>query len=152
MYRHPPPGQPAQVGVELCAADDVKQAALLLLSKLERPREPQSPSLEVLRAPVWSTWARFKMDIDQSKAEAYAAEIDARRYPRSHLEIDDKWSPKYGDLVFDHTKFPDARGMMSRLNEKGFDVTVWVTPFAEPNSAAYSEGATLGDSLIPRVA
>ena len=40
-----------------------------------------------LRAPVWSTWARFKMDVCQSKVEAYANEIASRAFPRSHLEV-----------------------------------------------------------------
>lgn len=43
---------------------------------------------------VWSTWARFKMDVDQAKVEAYANEIASRAFPRSHLEVDDRWSPK----------------------------------------------------------
>ena len=46
--------------------------------------------------------------------ESYAAEVDARGYPRSHLEIDDKWSSAYGDLVFDEHKFPDVPGMVGR--------------------------------------
>ena len=71
-----------------------------------------------------------------------------RRSTTAHqgcTEIDDKWSPKYGDLVFDHT-IPDACGMMSRLNEKGFDVTVWWRR-SPPNSAA-SRGRHSRCSLI----
>ena len=135
------------VEVEVCAAADARAAAELLLKKLPRPIEPQQPSRTVMRAPVWSTWARFKMEVDQAKAEAYGAEIAARGFPRSHFEVDDRWSPKYGDLAFDTLKFPDAAGMVRKLHAHGFSVTLWVTPFAEPASEAYAEGAAGGHWL-----
>ena len=55
------------VSVELCTAADVKAAHVALLSRLARPNNPQPPALELVRAPVWSTWARYKMDVDQPK-------------------------------------------------------------------------------------
>jgi len=138
------PSAEVPVRVQMCVHADVKDAATHLLSRLPRPTAPQAPSLELLRAPVWSTWARFKMDVDQAKVEAYANEIASRAFPRSHLEVDDRWSPKYGDLTFDPVKFPDAAGMVSRLHARGFTVTVWIVPFAEPSSEAYAEGAARG--------
>ena len=135
------------VEVELCAATDVLAAQRALLRRLPRPTVPQPPSLELLRAPIWSTWARFKMDVDQAKTEAYASEIVSRDFARSHLEIDDRWSTKYGDLVFDPRKFPDAVGMVRRLAAQGFTVTLWITPFAELTSAAFAEGAADGHWL-----
>ncbi len=137
----------APVLVELCAHADVRAAADGLLARLPRPTEPQTPSLDLLRAPVWSTWARFKMDVDQPKVEAYAYEIAARAFPRSHLEIDDRWSTKYGDLAFDPVKFPDAGGMVGRLHNLGFTVTLWVVPFAERGSDAFAEGSAAGHWL-----
>jgi len=132
------------VVLELCAADDVRTAHRELMTRLPRATTPQPPSLDVLRAPIWSTWARFKMDVDQTKVEAFADEIVAHDFPRSHMEVDDKWSTKYGDVAFDATKFPEPRAMVSRLRRRGFTVTLWVTPFAEPSSEAYAEGHALG--------
>ena len=80
------------------------------------------------------------MEVDQPKVEAFAREIVAHDFPRSHMEIDDKWSTEYGDLEFDAAKFPDARAMTDLLHRLGFEVTLWVTPFAAPASAAYAEG------------
>ena len=80
----------------------------------------------------------------QAKVEAYASEIASRAFPRSHLEIDDRWSSKYGDLQFDPIKFPDAPGMVQRLHALGFTVTAWVVPFAEPSADAYAEGVAGG--------
>ena len=67
------PTSSAPLLVELCAAADVRAAQLSLLSLLPRPTQPQRPSIELIRAPVWSTWARFKMDVDQQKTEARPA-------------------------------------------------------------------------------
>ena len=136
--------------VELCTSDDVRDAHQRLLSRLPRPLHPQPPSLTVLRAPIWSTWARYKMAVDQRKVLNYANEIAAHRFPRSHLEIDDKWSVKYGDLTFDPSKFGDVRGMVRMLHGLGFRVTLWVTPFAEPGSAAFKEGQSGGYWLMRR--
>ena len=103
-----------------------------LLARLPRPSV--APSASLIRAPVWSTWARFKMEVDQPKVEAFAREIVAHDFPRSHMEIDDKWSTEYGDLEFDAAKFPDARATTDS-HRLGFEVTLWVTPFAAPASA-----------------
>ena len=130
--------------VEVCTSEDVRTAQQRLMARTPRPVAPQPPSLDLLRAPIWSTWARFKMDVDQHKVEAYASEIVAHDFPRSHLEVDDKWSPLYGDLDFDSAKFPNPRGMVEELGRQGFSVTLWVTPFAEKSSAAYAVGKANG--------
>ena len=131
--------------VEMCTAPDVRAAHIEhIIGRVPRPLSPQPPSLQVLRAPVWSTWARFKMGVDQAKVETYAAEIVAHGFPRSHLEVDDKWSTSYGDMQFDSVKFPRPQEMVARLRELGFTVTLWITPFAEPRSEAYEEGRRLG--------
>jgi myogenesis-regulating glycosidase len=76
--------------------------------------------------------------------EKFAAEIVERSLPRSVLEIDDRWQAAYGDTAFDTAKFPDAAGMVARLHEQGFLVTLWVMPFVEESSACYAEGAARG--------
>mmetsp|Transcript_50876 Transcript_50876/g.150000 ORF Transcript_50876/g.150000 Transcript_50876/m.150000 type:complete len:334 (+) Transcript_50876:1443-2444(+) len=78
------------------------------------------------------------------RGAAFASEIASHDFPRSHLEIDDRWSAAYGDFVFDELKFPDAAGMVRRLHQLGFTVTLWVVPFAEPSADAFADGAALG--------
>ena len=138
------PTRDLPVELDLSAADDVRSAHQALLARLPRPTAPQPPSLEMMRSPIWSTWARFKMAVDQASVEAYAMEIVERGFPRSHLEIDDKWCSRYGDFQFDAQKFPDPAAMVRRLRAQGFTVTLWITPFAELESEAFAEGAAQG--------
>ena len=95
----PPPGAPLRP--TLCARDDVRRAPLA-------PRAAAAAGGAVSVADPRARLehvARFKMEVDQPKVEAFAREIVAHDF-RSHMEIDDKWSTEYGDLEFDAAKFP----------------------------------------------
>jgi myogenesis-regulating glycosidase len=130
------------VRVALCATSNAFEAVQMALGTHTPPR--QVPSRDVIKAPIWTTWARFKTRVDQAKVLQYAQEIADRGLQRSVMEIDDRWQTAYGDLAFDAKKFPDAVGMIDRLHDLGFKVTAWVHPFVEEKSAAYREGAARG--------
>jgi alpha-glucosidase (family GH31 glycosyl hydrolase) len=74
----------------------------------------------------------------------FADEIIQNAYPYGVMEIDDRWQVDYGDLDFDPARFPDPKGMIAQLHEKGFQVTAWVIPFLDPQSAAFAEGKAQG--------
>jgi hypothetical protein len=130
------------VRVALCAAPDAAQALKMALRTLSPPKIV--PSLDILRAPIWTTWARYKTGVTQAKVLRYAQEIAGRGLARSVMEVDDRWQTAYGDLTFDAVKFPDPVGMVAALRAVGFSTTVWVHPFVEERSAAFREGAALG--------
>eukprot|EP00899_Mesostigma_viride_P002301 jgi/Mesvir1/12071/Mv00353-RA.4 len=148
--------------VVLVAAADAKDAATQALSALPHPSSsssppsplsslspPEGPALfeslsRLLRRPIWSSWARFYSAVTQAMVERYAEEIVGKGFPRAVMEIDDRWQVNYGDFDFDPAKFPDPQGMVVRLHELGFLVTVWVMPFAEETSEAYQEGGPKG--------
>jgi hypothetical protein len=130
------------ISAAVCAAPDVKAATQLALRALSRP--PYPPGEDMLRAPIWTTWARYKAGVTQACVEKFAAEVASRGLPRSVLEIDDRWQAAYGDTAFDAEKFPDAAGMVDRLHAAGFKVTLWVMPFVEENSACFAEGSARG--------
>lgn len=48
--------------------------------------------------PVWSTWAKFKMAVNQTLVLSYAHDIVDHGFNCSQVEIDDRWSPYYGAL------------------------------------------------------
>ncbi|XP_076092960.1 myogenesis-regulating glycosidase-like [Mytilus galloprovincialis] len=103
--------------------------------------KPQDiPDLRMIKSPIWSTWAKYKVDINQEKILRYANEINEYGFSNSQIEIDDMYSTKYGDLNFDSEKFHDPIEMIKQLKQKGFRVTVWITPFANLDSKAFTEG------------
>jgi hypothetical protein len=53
------------VRVTLCATENAAEACKMALASHTPPR--QAPAAEVLRAPIWTTWARYKTKVDQSK-------------------------------------------------------------------------------------
>ncbi|KAK7494185.1 hypothetical protein BaRGS_00014658 [Batillaria attramentaria] len=70
------------------------------------PRAHDIPDPRVFTHPVWSTWAMFNKDITQQKVIDFATNITKFKFPAAQVEIDDDWTPKYGDLEFDTKKFP----------------------------------------------
>ena len=75
--------------VGLCALSDVREAARAALATLPRPSGP--PPSDVIRAPIWTTWAKYKQQVDQTKVLTFAREIVANQLTGSVMEIDDKW-------------------------------------------------------------
>ncbi|XP_077986183.1 myogenesis-regulating glycosidase-like [Glandiceps talaboti] len=123
----------------VCVGNNVKTIYNFLMEK--HFKKPTGiPDERMFRSPVWSTWARYKTDVNQSKVLNFAHEIKSRGFSNSQLEIDDMWTPTYGDYEFTSEKFPDAKGMISALHSMGFRVTAWIAPFANLDSAAFQEG------------
>lgn len=120
------------------AAEQFVYASLLAAN----PSGRVAPPVGMLRHPIWTTWAKYKDGVTQNDVLAFAEEIVDRNLPRSVMEIDDRWSVKYGDLEFDRSKFPDPAGMVARLHELGFLVTLWIIPFANLDSRAVTSTET----------
>jgi len=102
------------------------------------------PPESLFTKPTWTTWARYKTNINEEVLLKFADEIIQNGYPYNVLEIDDRWQVCYGDLGFDPVRFPNPKGMINQLHEKGFKVTAWVIPFLQPESQAFADGAENG--------
>ncbi|XP_069697297.1 myogenesis-regulating glycosidase-like [Periplaneta americana] len=87
------------------------------------------PDELMIRHPIWSTWARYKKEVNESVVLAFAEEILVHGFNNSQLEIDDYWEVCYGALTFNKTKFPNPKNLTDTLKAKGFRVTLWVHPF-----------------------
>ncbi|KAI4827124.1 hypothetical protein KUCAC02_030546 [Chaenocephalus aceratus] len=92
------------------------------------------PAKVMFRHPIWSTWALHKTDIDQDKVLKYAANIRKYNFNCSQLEIDDRYTRRYGDYEFDPTKFPNATAMFQKLKSDGFPASLWIHPFVNYDS------------------
>jgi alpha-glucosidase (family GH31 glycosyl hydrolase) len=91
-----------------------------------------APSTRHLALPIWTTWARFKQEIDQSRCLQFVREIRAAGFPIGTLEIDNRWQTAYGDIEFDASRFPDPRRLIDQLHAEGIEVTAWLVPFINP--------------------
>lgn len=138
----PPPDHGPVLTFDVLLADTIPATHALAIGHLGHPTS--APPAELIARPIWTTWARYKMAVTQADVLAFAEEIVSRNYPRSVMEIDDRWQPFYGDCAWDSAKFPDPRHMIDQLHKLGFKVTLWVPPFFDPRSAAFAEAAEQG--------
>lgn len=116
----------------------------LYTSDLFFKKPTAAPDERMLRYPIWSTWARYKKDINQAKTLEFAEEINAHGFPNAQLEIDDDWETCYGDQEFNLKKFPDPKAMVDQLHKMGFRVTFWVHPFVNSDCKRFVEGSDQG--------
>ncbi|XP_070532692.1 myogenesis-regulating glycosidase-like [Ptychodera flava] len=124
---------------QVCLGNNIKTTHQFMAQKhFDRPDDV--PDENLFRYPIWSTLARYRTDINQSRVLQLADEVSSNWFPKGQLHIDNSWSSIYGDFEFDSLKFPNARSMIDRLHSMGFSVSVWVTPFASLNSKAFPEG------------
>ncbi|KAJ6648637.1 Myogenesis-regulating glycosidase [Pseudolycoriella hygida] len=103
------------------------------------------PDETMTRYPIWSTWAKYRRDIDENVIISYADLIRNNGFNNSQMDIDDMWETCYGSLEFDTAKFPNISHVTSTLKAKGFRVTLWVTPFINRDCEPYySEALSKG--------
>lgn len=133
---------PLRLALNVLLADSVPDAFRLALRFLGHPTS--APPEDLFARPIWTTWAQYKMGVDQAQTLQFAETIVAQNFPRSVMEIDDRWQSAYGACEFDPVKFPDPARMVERLHEQGFRVTLWMPPFFEPSSPMYNEAAERG--------
>ena len=109
----------------LCIFDTLAETAKTFLENyIKHPTGKPDPA--VFRDPVWSTWAEYKTEINQSALEDFHNNIRKHNFSISQLEIDDGYSKEYGDLSFDENKFSSLHNLTSQVN-----VTAWVHPFVD---------------------
>lgn len=98
--------------------------------------------------PLWSfgLWmSRMSYD-SQAQVEQIAHALRANDIPCDVIHIDTDWfaRPWVNDLTFSAERFPDPAGMIARLREQGFRLTLWQLPYIATDSALYPEGAEHG--------
>ena len=133
-------GDSLELNYMMCSADDPKQMQMYAASNLWT--KPTSlPDTKMFSDPIWSTWAQYKADINQSVVAQFADDIISHGFQNSQLEIDDNWETCYGDAKFNPSKFPDPALMVSQLKEMGFRVTLWIHPFVNLECPSFMEAA-----------
>ena len=148
-YFIPDSREPLRLDYSICLKSDAREMQMYAVDNL-LGKPTAIPDERMMRDPVWSTWAQFKVDIDEATVRGFAADIRAFGFSDSQLEIDDNWETCYGEAVFDQEKFPDPRSMVSDLNEMGFRTTLWIHPFINASCPTWSEVALGYNSYFVR--
>jgi alpha-D-xyloside xylohydrolase len=98
--------------------------------------------------PLWSfgLWMSRMSYREQAEVEAVADGMRAHDIPGDVIHIDTDWfkTPWVNDLTFSSERFPDPAGMVRRLREQGFRVTLWQIPYIATESSFYAEGLANG--------
>lgn len=117
-------------------ASDARQAHLKAVEHfLKKPLG--YPDEKMTTYPIWSTWAKYRRDIDAIIVQEYADEIINNGFNNSQMDIDDMWETCYGSLEFNATKFPSIKSVTDALKTKGFRITLWVHPFINKGCEPY---------------
>ncbi|TDC06730.1 alpha-xylosidase [Nonomuraea longispora] len=106
--------------------------------------------------PAWSfgLWlsTSFTTDYDEATVTSFVDGMAGRDLPLSVFHFDCFWMRRYRwcDFEWDPEVFPDPRGMLRRLKERGLRVCVWINPYIGQASALFDEGAAAGHLLRRR--
>jgi len=130
----------SEIAFDLMVAKDVR--ALLQTVNREIGWPKVVPPREYLQLPVYTTWVESKTAVSQQSVIAFAKSIRENKLPAGVIEIDDKWEDGYGDLRFDAKKFPDPKAMNDELHGMGFRVTLWIHPFVDTDTHAFTDPET----------
>lgn len=133
-------GGVSELSYDLLVAKDVRELLRKVNREIGWPSTP--PPKEYMQLPVYTTWVESKTAVSQESVIAFAKSIRGNKLPAGVIEIDDKWEDGYGDLRFDSRKFPDPKAMNDELHRLGFRVTLWVHPFVDTDTHAFSDPAT----------
>lgn len=103
------------------------------------------PDYRMVQHPIWSTWAQFSRNINESNLISFANAINEHGFENSQFEIDDLWEVCYGSLTVDTDKFPDFANTVQEIKALGYRVTIWIHPFINKNCEPwYSEALDNG--------
>ncbi len=98
--------------------------------------------------PLWSfgLWMSRMSYREQGEVEAVAEGMRQHDIPCDVIHIDTDWfkTPWVNDLTFSPERFPDAKGMVAKLRQMGFRITLWQIPYIATESSFYAEGVANG--------
>ncbi|MHB9133804.1 MAG: glycoside hydrolase family 31 protein [Armatimonadota bacterium] len=126
----------------ILVGEDIRELFSALLGVVGKPS--RTPPHDAFAKPIYSTWTHYPRYLTQEKVLEFARQIVAAGLPAGILEIDEKYQPSFGEISFDPVTFPDPAGMMRELQEMGFKVTLWTSPFVNRDSPAFEELAAVG--------
>ncbi|KIY69252.1 glycoside hydrolase family 31 protein [Cylindrobasidium torrendii FP15055 ss-10] len=88
----------------------------------------------------------FTTDYDEGTVNQFLQGMEERDISVGVFHFDCFWMKGFHwcDFEFDKDYFPDARGQLARLKERGYKVCVWINPYIAQESAIFDEGVESG--------
>lgn len=126
------------VGIGLNARDAHRQAVARFLGK-----PSGHPDEKMVEQPIWSTWARYKRNVNEVVVTEFAQEILDKGFTGQY-ELDDDWEECYGALSFNKDKFPNIKRLTDDLHARGFRVTLWIHPFINKDCSLFEDAKANG--------
>jgi alpha-D-xyloside xylohydrolase len=100
--------------------------------------------------PAWSfgLWlsTSFVTNYDESTVTGFIQGMAERDIPLHVFHFDCFWMKEFHWVNFEWDKrvFPDPKGMLQRLKERGLKICVWINPYVAQRSAMFDEGMANG--------
>ncbi|GGI03731.1 alpha-xylosidase [Egicoccus halophilus] len=100
--------------------------------------------------PAWSfgLWlsTSFTTDYDEATVTSFIEGMEQRELPLSVFHFDCFWMREFHwcDFEWDPRTFPDPKGMLQRLKDRGLKVCVWINPYIAQRSPLFEEGREAG--------
>ena len=88
----------------------------------------------------------FTTNYDEKTVMSFIDGMEERGIPLQVFHFDCFWMKDFhwSDFVWDSRVFPDPKGMLSRIREKGLKVCVWINSYIAQESCLFSEGMEKG--------
>ena len=140
MYVRPVKGGKVQV---LTAKEKTLRGAFCAAAKAFFPASGKMPEELFFTKPQFNTWVESLMVGNGEKMISdYVDAIVANGIPCGVFMIDDGWAPtnRYGDAAFNTKLFPNMKGLLKKIHEKGFKTLLWTTPYIARDCEFYAEG------------
>ena len=128
----------------ILAGGSIKETVKLYAELCGRPALP----------PRWSfgLWlsTSFSTDYTEETVNHFVSEMEAHDIPFSVFHFDCFWMKgfEWVNLEWDRECFPDVKGMIERLHERGLHVTCWINPYIAQKSKLFREGMDNGYLLL----
>ena len=88
----------------------------------------------------------FTTNYDEKTVNEFVDGMQERDIPLKVFHFDCFWMKDFAwcDFTWDARVFPDPKGMLARLKEKGLKICVWINPYIGQESVLFDEGVEGG--------
>ena len=92
----------------------------------------------------------FTTNYDEKTVMSFIDGMQERDIPLSVFHFDCCWMREFHwtDFVWDSRVFPDPKGMMKRIHDKGLKICVWINSYIAQESILFEEGVKKGYFLM----